>query len=260
MYRLYVDEVGTDGLTNLEKDKHRYLSLTGVAMKIDYARDHLTPNLNWVKSTVFNHDPDDPLVFHRKDIMGYKGPYECLRVEEKAALFNKAMLRLYDVSEYVVITALIDKLWMLKQEHWERKHPYHYLMEVMVEKYTQFLERKSSIGDIMPESRQGKDELLQSAFASVRENGTDFVEPTRISSTIRAKSLKFRTKRDNIAGLQLCDLIAHPSHMFVRHKMQHDVCLGPFSRQVSDILWLRKYDRSPYNGKIMGYGIKHMPQ
>ena len=28
MYRLYVDEVGTDDLVHLEKDKHRYLSLT----------------------------------------------------------------------------------------------------------------------------------------------------------------------------------------------------------------------------------------
>jgi len=28
MYRLYVDEVGTDDLTHVEKDKHRFLSLT----------------------------------------------------------------------------------------------------------------------------------------------------------------------------------------------------------------------------------------
>jgi hypothetical protein len=43
MYRLYVDEVGTDDMTNLEDDNHRYLSLTGVAMEVSHARDWNSP-------------------------------------------------------------------------------------------------------------------------------------------------------------------------------------------------------------------------
>lgn len=216
--------------------------------------------MNWIKANVFGHDPDSPLVFHRKDILGFKGPYECLRDQEKCARFDKAILRLFEVTEYATITALIDKKWMLQQEHWERNHPYHYLMDILVEKYVQFLERKQDIGDIMPESRQDKDALLQSAYEAVRAKGSDFVSSDRIASAIRAKHLKFRTKKDNIAGLQLCDLIAHPSHIFVRGKMGHDVSLGTFATKVADILWRLKYDRSPYNGKIIGYGIKHLPQ
>lgn len=41
MYRLHVDEVGTDDLGHLEADEDRYLSLTGIAMEIDKARDDL---------------------------------------------------------------------------------------------------------------------------------------------------------------------------------------------------------------------------
>lgn len=260
MFRLYVDEVGTDGLTHLEKDKHRYLSLTGVAMRVCHARDQLCRNMDWIKANVFEHDPDSPVVLHRKEIMGLKGPYEILRQEDKRVLFNRAILRLFEVTEYKVITALIDKNWMVRQEHWTKTHPYHYLMEIVVEKYAQFLERQGEIGDIMPESRQAKDKLLQMAFDAVRSKGTDYVSSARIQSAIRAKSLKFRAKSANIAGLQLCDLLAHPSHIYTRQLMKHKVSLGPFATQVADILVKNKYDRSPNSGKIIGYGIKHLPQ
>jgi hypothetical protein len=138
-------------------------------------------------------------------------------------------------TEYTVITALIDKQWMLRQRHWTKNHPYHYLMEILVEKYARFLIRKNDIGDVMPESRQNpKDALLQKAFEEARNNGTDFCKATEISSGDQGPTLKFRTKRKNVAGLQLCDLIAHPSHMYTRLEMAHQVSLGNFSNQVLD--------------------------
>lgn len=260
MYRLYVDEVGTDQLTNLVLDKHRYLSLTGVAMRVDHARDTLEPNMNWIKANVFRHDPDDPIILHRKEIMGFKGPFQVLRDDATATLFNKAVLRLFNSTEYTVITALIDKDWMLRQQHWSKTHPYHYLMEILVEKYVQFLERADDIGDIMPESRQNQDEKLQAAYLDVRKRGCDFVKKDQIASRLRGDKLKFRTKKDNIAGLQLCDLLAHPSHIYVRTLMGHQVKLGPFAAQVAACLKDHKYDRSPWSGKVSGYGIKHLPQ
>lgn len=259
MYRLYVDEVGTDDLTHTEKDHQRFLSLTGVAMKVEYARDHLEPNLNWIKANVLKHDPDAPIILHRKDIMGLHGGFQCLKDERTRDLFDRALFRIIEGAEYVVITALIDKRWMLKQQHWKKTHPYHYLMEIMVEKYAQFLERVGSIGDIMPESRMGKvDERLQKACDDVRATGTPFVNSQRIASAIRASNLKFRKKSDNVAGLQLCDLLAHPSHMRAREIMGHDVNLGPFAQRVCAALEKDKYDRS-WNGTVKGYGIKHLP-
>lgn len=260
MYRLYIDEVGTDGLTNLDKDKHRFLSLTGIAMRVDHARDYLEPALNKIKAEIFDHDPDAPLVFHRKELMGFKGPYQRLRDANTGQAFNEAILATFADAKYAVITALIDKAWMLKQYHWSNQHPYHYLMEILVEKYVQFLERCGDIGDLMPESRQDKDVLLQAAYDGVRAKGTNFVDAKRIASSLRGDKLKFRRKEHNVAGLQLCDLLAHPSHIYTRHLMKHQVTLGPFSTQVCGILIGQKYDRSPWNGKVVGYGIKHLPQ
>lgn len=260
MYRLYVDEVGSDSLTHLQKDKHRYLSLTGVALRIDHARDVLKVNIGRLKADIFGRDPDEPFYLHRTDILGYKGPFQALRSAGNRDDFNNAIMQIFTNTDYKVITALIDKKWMVQRTHWMRDHPYHYLLEILVEKYVQFLERQDAIGDIMPESRQKKDRLLQAEYDRLRADGCDFVAVDRIESRLPGSKLKFRKKPDEIAGLELCDLIAHPSHILVRAKMGHDVNLGPFSTRVCRVLWAQKYDRSPYNGDIMGYGIKHLPR
>jgi len=261
MYRLYVDEVGTDDLTHTVKDHHRYLSLTGVAMRVDYSGAELTPNMNWIKLNVLKHDPDTPIILHRKDIMARKGGFQCLNDPVVADRFDRSIMRLIKGADYRVMTALIDKQWMLKQQHWSKTHPYHYLMEILVEKFVQFLERQRAIGDIMPESRQGKpDQRLQQAYSDVREAGTTFIPKARIASAIRAAKLKFREKKENVAGLQLCDLLAHPSHIYVRQQMGHAVAPGAFCQRVCTALTESKYDRASGSGKIVGYGIKHLPQ
>lgn len=260
MIRLYVDEQGTDTLNNLDRDRHRFLSLTGVAIDVTHARDHLVPALNRLKADLFDEDPDAPIILHRTDILGGKGPFQAIRSDaDFRNAFNSRIMQIFRETNYKVITALVDKQWMVRQLHWNRKHPYHYLLEVLVEKYVQYLEsRARSIGDIMPESRQDKDALLQAEYDRIRENGTDYVDADRIRSALRGGKLKFRRKPDNVAGLQLCDLLAHPSHMYVREKMGHDVNLGPFAREICQELIANKYDRSGW-GTIRGYGYKHLP-
>jgi len=259
MYRLYVDEVGTDDLTHLEQDNHRFLSLTGLAMQVPHARDQLKPKFDWIKTTIFNHDPDEPLIFHRSDIVQRKRAFGVLNDDTKRDLFDRSIIRSMEGTDYRVISALIDKLGMMRQPRWENQHPYHYLMEILVEKYTQFLERHKAIGDIMPEGRKGKkDAALQAAFEKVMAEGTYYVSASRMNAAIPFKDLKFRYKPQNVAGLQLCDLLAHPSHMLMRGKMNHDVELGDFCQKVGTILWDQKYDRGS-NGSILGYGMKWLP-
>lgn len=259
MYRLYVDEVGNDDLTHVDRDELRYLSLTGVAMPINVARDELIPKFDWIKRTVFDHDPDNPLIFHRSDIVQRKKKFGVLNDDVKRALFDRSIMRVLEGTPYVVITAVVDKLGMMNQPNWQNQHPYHYLMEIMVEKYVQLLERKRSTGDIMPEGRKGKkDQLLQEAFEDVVKRGTYFVGSERMSARMHSTTLKIRYKPNNIAGLQLADLIAHPSLMLIRSKRGHPVTLGGFATRIGAILERQKYDRS-YDGRVNGYGVKWFP-
>jgi hypothetical protein len=258
-HRLYVDEVGNDDMSHADDERHRYLSLSGVAMDQDYARDRATPALNALKA-ILKHDPDQQVILHRKDIMNKRGVFKCLGDAAICEAFDAGMVKFFTEIEYALITVVIDKQRMLQQQHWLERHPYHYLMKILVEKYVQWLERKKSTGDIMPEMRRGKkDAALQRAFSSVRIMGSDYVNAKRIKDAIPSKNLKFRAKEDNITGLQVCDLIAHPSHMDVRQAQGQQITLGPFAQKIVPVLRDKKYDRSPWSGNIVGYGIKYLP-
>jgi hypothetical protein len=258
-YRLYLDEVGNDDLAHVHDDGYRYLSLSGVIMDQDYVRDAATPTLNAFKSDIFQHDPEEKVILHRREILQKKGPFGALRDPDRLARFDERLLSYLTDTEYSLITAVIDKYEMMQQAHWQQRHPYHYLMEIMVEKYTRWLIRHDSIGDIMPEERKGKkDKDLQRAFARVRIWGTNFIGPGLINERIPAKNLKFRNKLHDVTGLQICDLIAYPSHAYIRRSRGHNVVAGPFSEKVIPILTTRKYDRSK-NGYIPGYGTKYLP-
>jgi hypothetical protein len=258
-YRLYVDEVGNDDMQHTDDVRHRYLSLSGVAMDQDYVRDVATPAMNAFKADVFRHDPDRQIVLHRKDIMNKGGVFHALCNDEVRRKFDAGIIRYLTDTKFTLITVLIDKHRMLKQMHWQEKHPYHYLMKILVEKYVQWLERQSGTGDIVPEMRRGKkDTELQRAFASVRIWGSDYVNAKRIKATIPSKQLKFRSKDHNVTGLQICDLVAHPSDLCVRRQEGEQIELGPFAQKIVPILWSKKYDRSKW-GTIKGYGTKYLP-
>lgn len=259
MYRMYLDEHGVDSMTRLDLDKKRYLSLTGVMMAKTHARDYLVPALNSIKAEVLDEDPDDPICLHRSDIRQAKGPFKALSDTDTRLRFDERILGIMRDAEYTVITVFLDKLSMDGKFHWERTHPYHFLMEVLMEKYALWLEKKGALGDVMPEARgKHQDKALQDEFTRVLEHGTSYVSAGRIRDHIPSKNLKFRTKKDNVAGLQLCDLLAHPSHYAIRYNLKHPVELGDFAQRVATILVEAKYNRSPY-GKVWGWGAKSLP-
>lgn len=265
MYRLYIDEVGTDSFSWRRNERQRYLSLTGVIISGDHNLALLDPKLTALKQKYFPKDPDDPkVVLHRTDMYQCKNDFRPLRNPTIAHQFYNELADLVQETEFKVITALIDKKWMRSQTHWQKTHPYHYLLEILIEKYAQYLKRVDEIGDVMPECRDNngkKDKLLQEAFRIVKNNGTNFVHKDTINSAIPSKQLKFRTKKDNIAGLQLADLIGNPSHLYIAQQMglNHQSNWSTFCKRIVKILVSEKYDRSPYNQNVKGYGIKHLP-
>jgi hypothetical protein len=259
-YRLFLDEVGNDDIGHVSDERHRYFSLTGVIMGVDYADTTATTRMNALKEGTFTEHPSPrSVILHRKDIMHKKGPFGILADPQLCSRFDDALIGYIQDLDFRVITAVIDKRGMISMKYWKNHHPYHYLMEIIVEKYARFLEHNFSIGDIMPEKRQGKkDSELQTAYDEVVTKGTRYVSAVRMKRSLPVQQLKFRSKRDDIAGLQLCDLIAHPSQQYVRTLQKHPVKLGPFAERVVPFLVKYKYHRSD-RGSITGFGIKYFP-
>lgn len=72
------------------------------------------------------------------------------------------------------------------------------------------------------------------------------------------RELKFGNKNDNIAGLQLADLIAYPCYQRVKARQFGQECGASFGEQIADIIEGSKFRRSAM-GTIKGYGTKWLP-
>jgi hypothetical protein len=64
-FRMYVDEVCNSDVKASDNPNHRYLSLTGVILNLDYVQTLILPQMEGLKQRFFNSHPDDPVIFHR---------------------------------------------------------------------------------------------------------------------------------------------------------------------------------------------------
>jgi hypothetical protein len=225
-------------------------------MRIAHARDFLTPEFRRIKREVLREDPDTPINFHLSDIRNRAGPFKVLNDAHTRRTFIREMSTAIKSAEYSVITAFVDKEWMNNQPHWERRHPYHYMAEMLFERYVLFLQQHGSYGDIMPEARDKPLNVdFQKEFDSFRLSGLDRISSTDFNRRVPVSKLKFRTKRDNVEGLQLCDLLAYPSHQIIRSRLDKTYKPNTVASAIGKILLQSKYHRSS-SGCIEGYGIK----
>jgi hypothetical protein len=211
-YRIYIDEVGNPDLESSDNPNHRFLSLTGVILELDYVKNSLHPQMEALKAKYFDYHPDEPMVFHRKEMVNALDPFRNLIRKEIREKFDDDFLRLLRIWQYVVITVCLDKRKHKETYTTWRYDPYHYCLAILLERYVLFLERNNICGDAMAESRGGKaDRRLKDSFRRLWEQGTDYIEAKRFQAAFTSCQLKVKPKANNIAGLQLADLIAHPS-------------------------------------------------
>jgi hypothetical protein len=250
-YRLYIDEVGNPDLESSDNPNHRFLNLTGVILELEYVESVIHPQMEALKAKFFRSHPDEPIIFHRKEMVNAKPPFENLtnpRVQEE---FDRELLGLIDLWEYTVISVCLDKKKHKETYTTWRYDPYHYCLAALLERFIFFLNRVNCQGDVMAESRGGKEDVrLKDSFARLWEHGTEYVEPDQFQKALTSKRLKVKLKANNISGLQLADLIAHPSrNEILEEQGLLQMKMGVFARKVIEILQ-KKYDQQ--EGRMFG--------
>lgn len=261
LYRLYCDEVGNHDMEHVDDPNQRFLGLTGVVVESEHVRQTIQPQMNQLKSQFFTSDPDEPVIFHRKELVNKHPPFDVLLDADVEREFNSALLNYLTHWDYRVITVVIDKKAHRDQYRVWRYHPYHYCLAVLLERFILFLESVEGQGDVMVESRGGKEDLkLKDSYARLYREGTDYIDAARWQMRLTSKELKVKPKSANVAGLQLADLVAHPSRQEVlidAGLLQEDH--PTFGKQICEILRMSKYLRNPRTGEIKGYGKKLLP-
>jgi hypothetical protein len=257
-YRIYIDEVGNSDLKSSSNPNHRYLSLTGVIFDLDYIDRILHKDIENLKKKYLGSHPDDPIILHRKDMINRRYPFQALKDENVEDKFNTELLALFEKWEFTIISVLIDK-----KEH-ENKYstwkfdPYHYCMEIIIERYYRFLLDRQSIGDVMFESRGGKEDTrLKRSFSTIYEKGTNYINGEEFNKIFSSKELKVKPKSANISGLQVADLLAFPSRKFIFDYYglnQSDKVT--FNDNIIEIIKPKYFKRG---NKIEGYGFKILP-
>lgn len=260
-YRIYIDETGNADLESSDNPNHRFLSLSGVVLDLDYVERVLHPDMEAIKREFFEHHPDEPIIFHRKEMVNRLGRFGVLKAPDVEARFNGRLLDRLAAWEYTLITVIMDK-----KEHRDKyavwkSDPYHYCLSVLLERYIFLLERLGLKGDVMIESRGSDyDQRLAKSFSHLWEEGSEFMEAKRFHQGLTSKEIKIRGKKANIAGLQLADIVAHPSRRDAMARFEldggKDDRARPFGDQIIAILE-NKYAR--YKGRLMGSGLKKLP-
>ncbi|MBL7110036.1 MAG: DUF3800 domain-containing protein [Candidatus Marinimicrobia bacterium] len=260
-FRLYIDEVGHHmGFKDENNLGQRYLSLTGIIFDLKYVADVVAPSILNLKSEFFPSHPDDPIILHRKEIVNKKPPFQSLQDENIEKRFNQKILKLFSELECTVITVVLDKKEFKDQYTVWHHHPYHYCLEVMVERFVLYLEDHDITGDVLCESRGGReDKQLKESFKRLWKTGTNYVSDEKFQKYLTSCQLKVKPKISNIAGLQIADLLAYPSLKSIlfeknHYKKSHDT----FGEKIVTILENGKYYQG-HNEKIWGYGKKWLP-
>lgn len=253
-YRLYLDESGDHTYNQLDDLSRRYLGLLGVWFRQadDYvAFDH---DMNSFKQGIFGARPDKPVVLHRSCIINRKGPFGVLCDPEIRRRFNDGLLGVIQRAKCHVACVVIDK-----QTHSGRYdnplHPYHYCLAAMLDRYSGWLNYKTAVGDVMAEGRGREEDLqLAQAYRRVYEGGTIMFSHSHHQKALTSKDIKIQSKRANLPGLQLADILAHP----VKQAMLIEKGLIPetgdvYGKQIIEAVD-SKFNKKEGSGQVSGYG------
>lgn len=235
-YRLYVDETGDHSHSDEVNSEKRYLGLSGVLIDMEHYCNVAHPQLEKIKQDYFRYNPDEPIHLHRKDIVERKGRFRILMDPLVQNNFDSALLAYLNMIDFKLITAVIDKTAHRARYGESAVHPYHICLSSILERYADFLRTAACKGDVMAETRGGvEDRELKIAYKQLYERGR-FTRPDAYRAVLASSEIKLKNKEANVTGLQIADLIAHPSKQSILVEKGERCNLSPFAESICSIL------------------------
>ncbi len=242
-YFLFLDESGDHGLSNID-DNFPIFVLSGILInETDYTT--LEQTMLQIKQQFWS---DKKVIFHSRDIRKCEKEFVVLFDEDIKREFYEKVNNLISTSNYEIVSSAIDKAKYIKRYGRLSDDVYEIALSFIVERSVFSLDAKNETNkklNIVIERRGKKeDKKLSEHFQTLCARGTGYVIPARLE--MYEINISFKFKSDDIAGLQLADLIAYP---IARHVLDPNRANPAFDTFVSKF-----YSR---RGKI--YGLKVFP-
>lgn len=244
-YYFFLDETGDHGLTFIDKNFPLFV-LCGCLInenELKIMEDRINQfKLKYFKTT--------EVILHSREIRKCEGVFQILFDLQLKESFYKDINIILSEVDYKVIGVGIDKVAHIKKYGNQARDPYSISLSFVVERMIFCLDSldKNATVDIKLEMRGRKeDNLLTAHFNSILDRGTYHVDRDRLRK--KHLNFKFFSKRDNVIGLQIADLIAYP---LARHLLNPKEPYIPF-----DVIEEKIY--CDKGGKYDGWGLKLFP-
>jgi len=195
MFRLYVDESGDHSYTNLDNPARQYLCLVGCLFELEVYQHNFQPQLEALKAKYFRHDPDEPVILHREELMNRRGPFRVLLDTDLARAFDTELLELIRNTDFRLIAVVIDKRAHLERYGEAAWHPVLSRLTVLLERYCGYLNHFNRTGDVLAESRGRNEDLqLKEAYKHVHSAGTYHHAAAWFRKTLTSHEIKINRK------------------------------------------------------------------
>ena len=135
---------------------------------------------------------------------------------------------------YIAITVAIDKHAHVEKYSVWHFNPYHYCMRALIERYVLWLNRHKLTGGVVAEPRFKKvDKKLKKSFSYIYDHGTENIPAAIVQARLTSREIKFDPKANNVCGLQLVEMIAHPSHRAMKARFTGEPMTAPLVLRLS---------------------------
>ena len=214
---LFLDESGDHNLTVID-DSYPVFVLGGVIVDGDYAEGPLTEAMDDFKGRLFGRTD---IVLHTADIARNRNGFEGLQDAGFRNRFYDELNLLMRELTYEVVACAVRKKDYFERYGANAIDPYRLGLRVMVESLCNTLGSEAGRGTIIVEKRgESLDRDVEDTWRILRTRGSRYTEAHTIRESIEA--LELRDKKENIAGLQLADLVISPIGRHILGKFDKD--------------------------------------
>ena len=95
------------------------------------------------------YDPGRPPILHRVDIVAARGAFTVFQDPAGRAAFDLDLLALINAADFTAFAVVIDKYEHAPKQYRTLKHPYHWTVLALLERYCGWLKFIRQRGDVM---------------------------------------------------------------------------------------------------------------
>ena len=202
----FFDECGDHSMEKIDKDFPLFV-LALVVMERNAYRDQALVEFNRFKLRYFNHEG---INLHSRDIRLANGPFSLLLNSAVRPRFMEELSVMMERLPFTLFISAIHKTQHQQQRGGDAENPYELALTFALEGLVHFLEAAGETHlPIVAEARgKREDNSLEQVFYRLMARGTESVTAERFKRL--DCPLAFQSKKNNIVGVQIADLCAHP--------------------------------------------------